>query len=277
VKETPRIPSSLFESASQDLPPLLQELIGGVYREMAGLLGRRTAELHLALSLQGKNPVFTPEPFTLLYQRSLYQSMQSLTKRVFGMLKKQVPYFTKDLKQQGREVLSYEQAILERFQGLLRGKIAATKMRIHGDYHLGQVLFTGNDFVIIDFEGEPARALSERRLKRSPLRDVAGMIRSFHYAAYAALFKQVVHNPDDMHRLEVWADLWYKCAAGAFLKSYRNTVKGTDLLPRDERVLERLLETLLLEKVIYELGYELNNRPEWIAIPLKGIRHLLQG
>lgn len=276
VKEIPRIPSSLLEIAFQDLPPLLQELIGGVYLEMAGLLGRRTAELHRALSSPGKVPAFTPEPFSILYQRSLYQSMQSLTKRVFGMLKKQGHRLSNDLKQQGREVLSHEQEILERFQELLREKLAATKTRIHGDFHLGQVLFTGNDFVIIDFEGEPARPLSERRLKRSPLRDVAGMIRSFHYAAYAALFKQVLHNPDDVHRLEAWAELWYQCAAGAFLKSYLDSLKDTDLLPRDEKSLALLLKTLLLEKAIYELGYELNNRPEWVAIPLRGIRYLLK-
>jgi maltose alpha-D-glucosyltransferase/alpha-amylase len=271
----PEISSSLIELASQELPHLLHELIGGVYLEMVGLLGKRTGELHLELSSGKGDPNFSPEPFSILYQRSLYQSMASLTKKNFELLRKCSRYIRDNVQEEFLKILDSEEIILNRFKTLYSQKIATIKTRIHGDYHLGQVLFTGNDFVIIDFEGEPARALSERRLKRSPLRDVAGMVRSFHYAAYASLFQHLNHKPEDFQELEVYADLWYKYVGGRFLGSYLETVKGSSIIPEDKDHLEILLNSFLLEKAIYELGYEINNRPEWIIIPLKGTKQLL--
>ena len=150
------------------------------------------------------------------------------------------------------------------------------KTRIHGDYHLGQTLYTGNDFMIIDFEGEPARTLGERRLKRSPLRDVAGMIRSFHYVAHTALQKQGTVRVEDAPTLDPWVELWYKYTSGAFLKSYLETAKDAPFIPKEREELDILLKAFILEKSVYELGYELNNRPEWILIPLKGIKYLLE-
>jgi len=143
--------------------------------------------------------------------------------------------------------------------------------------NLGQVLYTGKDFVIIDFEGEPARELTERRLKRSPLRDVAGMVRSFHYAAYFALLKEASIRSEDMPILEPWTDLWYLYISGFFLRSYLDTVGRAPFIPLDKREWRIMLKAFLLEKAIYELGYELNNRPEWVVIPLKGIKNLLEG
>jgi maltose alpha-D-glucosyltransferase/alpha-amylase len=150
------------------------------------------------------------------------------------------------------------------------------KARIHGDYHLGQVLFTGNDFIIIDFEGEPARSLSERRLKKSPMVDVAGMIRSFHYAAYTALFKHVLFRAEEMSDLEVWVDLWYSSVSGVFLESYLEATQEASFIPKNEEDVTLMLEIYLLEKAVYEIGYELNNRPDWIGIPLKGIKRLME-
>jgi len=147
-------------------------------------------------------------------------------------------------------------------------------MRIHGDYHLGQVLFTGNDFIIIDFEGEPARSISERRLKKSPLADVAGMLRSFHYAAYSATFKQIF-RPEDMRILQPWADFWYSYVGSVFLNAYLRTADGAPFLPQDGDEFEFLLKDFILEKAVYEIGYEINNRPNWLIIPLKGINQLL--
>lgn len=173
------------------------------------------------------------------------------------------------------EVLNSEKEIMIRFSVLFKRKLSAMKIRIHGDYHLGQVLYTGNDFVIIDFEGEPARTLTERRLRRSPLRDVASMIRSFHYAAHTALLKHASVRPEDIPVLEPWLNLWYKYVGGTFLRSYLNTAGNAPFIPRDKEELNVMLRAYLLEKAVYELGYELNNRPDWVIIPLKGIKHLL--
>ncbi len=245
---------------------------------MITILGKRTAELHRALTSAGGNRKFTPEPFSLLYQRSLYQSMQSLTKRVFGTLRKSVKSLPENAREQSLEILGLQQEILAKFKGLLGRKISALRTRIHGDFHLDQVLYTGNDFVIFDFEGEPLRSLSERRLKLSPLRDVAGMIRSFHYAIHRAL--QAVSNrvslrPEALQWLEQAGDLWYKYVGGIYLKAYLDAANGADYFPRKREDLDVLLKAFMLEKAIYELDYDLNNRPDWIVIPLTGIQRLL--
>ena len=131
--------------------------------------------------------------------------------------------------------------------------------------------------MIIDFEGEPDRSLSERRLKRSPLRDVAGMIRSFHYAAYSALLTYDANRPEDVARLEPWADLWYRSVSGIYLNTYLFSVEDAPFVPKDRKEFEILLRCFLIDKAVYELGYELNNRPDWTIIPLKGIEHILKG
>ena len=146
--------------------------------------------------------------------------------------------------------------------------------RIHGDYHLGQVLFTGEDFMIIDFEGEPARSLPERRAKRSPLQDVAGMLRSFHYAAFAPLLGDRA-RPEDLQQLSTPARYWQTWVSATFLKTYLDISSQALYIPGSQLELETLLDTFLLDKAIYELRYELNNRPQWVAIPLEGIAQLL--
>jgi maltose alpha-D-glucosyltransferase/alpha-amylase len=276
IQEMPKAPASLVETAHQKTPPLLEELIVGVYLEMARLLGRRTAELHRMLASDTEDPDFAPEPFSVLYRRSIYQSMQSLAKRVLSLLEKSLAALPDEVRDGAKEIVNLRKKILDQFHVVLQKKISAMKIRVHGDYHLGQVLYTGKDFVIIDFEGEPARALSERRLKRSPLVDVAGMIRSFHYAAYSALLKHASVRREDFALLEPWTDLWYRYISGAFLKSYLDTTGGAPFIPANTEEFEILLRAFLLERAIYELGYELNNRPELIMIPIKGIKHLLE-
>lgn len=276
IEETPEAPASFLETTFQDIPPVLRELIGGDYIEMVVLLGKRTAELHLALSSDTEDPDFAPEPFSALYQRSLYQAMQSLTKRVLQLGRKNLRTLPDNLKEKASEIFNLENEIMDRFSTLYRKKISAMKIKIHGDYHLGQVLYTGNDFVIFDFEGEPARSLGERRLKRSPLTDVAGMLRSFHYAVYNSLYKHAPLRPEDIPTLEPFAELWHRYVAAVFLGSYLDTMKDTPIIPEDRKELETMLNAFLLEKAVYELGYELNNRPDWVGIPLKGIKHLLE-
>jgi maltose alpha-D-glucosyltransferase/alpha-amylase len=161
---------------------------------------------------------------------------------------------------------------------VLEHKIEASRIRIHGDYHLGQLLYTGKDFVVLDFEGEPARAMSERRIKRSALQDVASMIRSFHYAASSALFAHREHagiSLDDAQVLKRYSYAWYRWASAIFLKSYLAVAAGHVFLPPRREELKALMYGFLLDKAIYELAYELNNRPKWIEVPLAGVLDLL--
>jgi len=157
---------------------------------------------------------------------------------------------------------------------LIERKIAAVRLRCHGDFHLGQVLFTGKDFVIVDFEGEPARTLGERRIKRSPLRDVAGMLRSFDYAAIVGL-RTNGHRPDDVIALAPWTRLWNLWVSVAFLRRYLQIAGRGSFLAKSREDLKTLLDILALDKAVYELNYELNNRPDWVDVPLRGILELL--
>ena len=254
---------------------LLDELIGGIYPEKANLLGQRTAELHIALASADNDRAFAPEPFNAMAQRSAYQNMRALLRRNFALLQKKLPTLPEVFRNEAEEVLAADKEIHEREKRLLDRKANAAKIRIHGDYHLGQVLYTGKDFVILDFEGEPARALSERKLKRSALRDVAGMMRSFQYAAYGALWQPAM-RAEDVPFLERWADLWYRHMSSLFLQSYLKTTAGATFVPQNSEDLQILLEAYLLDKAVYEIGYELNNRPDWVVIPIRGIKHLLK-
>ena len=169
--------------------------------------------------------------------------------------------------------------LLDRFHRVSDIRISAQRTRCHGDFHLGQVLFTGKDFVITDFEGEPERSISERRIKVSPLRDIAGMIRSFHYASHAALSgarREAWLSSTQSSEVASWLAAWYLWSANVYLKSYLIHAAPGQFLPEQPEELEALLEGYILEKAVYELGYELNNRPSWVPIPLEGILHSLQ-
>jgi maltose alpha-D-glucosyltransferase/alpha-amylase len=269
---------SVLELTAGEIPSLMHEMIG-TYLESVRTLGQRTADLHVTLASNTSDPNFAPEAFTPFYQRSLYQSMRNLTDQVFELLRKRLRYLPEDARADAQRVLDQENEILGRFHALVNRKIAALRTRVHGDYHLGQVLWTGKDFVIIDFEGEPAHSLSSRRIKRSPLRDVAGMLRSFHYAAFGALYGQVHAGGirlEDLAAREPWARLWTAWVSSAFLKSYLTVAEQGAFLPRDREELSLLLNAYLLEKAVYEVGYELNNRPDWIHLPLGGILQLLE-
>ena len=247
------------------------EQIGGVYPERARQLGQRTAELHLALAA-GEGIDFAPEPFSTLYQRSLYQAMRGSAGRVLRQLRRQLPSLAENVRAEATAVADRQGQIFESFTRLHAHKMEATKIRIHGDYHLGQVLNTGKDFVIIDFEGEPRLALGERVLKRSPLRDVAGMLRSFDYAAAAALRHQA---PTDHARLEPWARAWVQTVCASFLEAYFATARTGSFLPLVASDTRLLLEAFLLDKAVYEIGYELSYRPDFLAIPVTAVLRLL--
>ena len=269
--------SELLANSRRDAEPIAHELAGS-YLEDARLLGMRTAELHNVLSSDLEDSDFAPEPFTIFYQRSLYQSMRNLTGRVFQTLGKALQTLPEDVRPDATHVYELQDDLLQRFRKLIEIKLHAVRIRCHGDYHLGQVLYTGKDFVITDFEGEPLHPLSERRLKRSPLRDVAGMLRSFQYAAYTPLIRGqtgIVLRAEDREALAHWAHAWHSWASESFLRGYFNCADAR-LLPATSAELEIMLDAYLLEKAVYELGYELNNRPDWLQIPVRGLLELLR-
>jgi maltose alpha-D-glucosyltransferase/alpha-amylase len=275
--KVPALRGSLTDPVTfEKLPEELKTLLSGIPSERASLLGVRTAEMHIALGAHPEVPDFGSENFSLHYQRSLYSSLQSLVRSAYQSLDKQMKSLPEEVTEDANRVKSMRKDILKCMQRIYRRKMSSTKIRAHGDYHLGQVLFTGKDFVIIDFEGEPARPFSERRLKRSPLRDVAGMVRSFHYAAYSGLFENEVFKRGDADYLEEWAELWYHYMSGFYIHSYLETAKGYNFLPDNQEDFNTLIQTFLLEKAVYELNYELNNRPNWAIIPMRGIQYVMQ-
>ena len=273
------VPSASFLDLVVESPP--QKLCGlaGSFMENARLMGQRTAELHLALASAPDDPQFAPEPFSKLYQRSLYQSMRTLTGQVFRLLKDGINKLMEDVRHDVQDVLDLEKDILERFCPIRDRKITAGRIRCHGDYHLGRLLFTGKDFVITGFEGGAARPLTERRLKCSPLRDVAGMLRSLHYAVYYALLAHEARGfagAQHSDYLEYCADYWYSWVCTVYLKSYLETAAPGNFLPEAKEDLRVLLDAYMLEKAIHELAYEFNNRPDWLKIPIQGIRQMIR-
>lgn len=269
--------SSVFR-LHEEPPPGSEEIIGK-YMDWAALLGRRTAELHLALASAVDEPSFAPEPFSTVEQSEIVENAVELLTFTFQMLREQSSTLPEDIRQQASEILGRENRLRERLRLFAQSTLAAQRIRIHGDYHLGQVLFTGTDFIIIDFEGEPSRSLADRRTKRSPLQDVAGMLRSFHYAAQASILDELrisETEEETRRRLSDWAAFWQKWVSAVFLRKYLDVAGDAVFIPKTEKELHLLLETFLLDKAVYELAYELNNRPSWLRTPLVGISQLAE-
>jgi maltose alpha-D-glucosyltransferase/alpha-amylase len=250
----------------------------GPYLDFARLLGRRTAQLHVTLASGKEKKDFKPEPFSQLYQRALYQAMRSNAVQTFRLVQRQKHKFPPESQPDAEAILKGQAEILDRLGNVARQKIEAYRTRCHGDFHLGQVLYTGKDCVIIDFEGEPARPLTERRIKSSPLKDVAGMLRSFHYAVSLSLGslreKEFVYPEDDEGYLEKGAKYWYEWICFAYLFEYVRLAADGAFLPPTIDQFHLLLDAYLLDKAFYELRYEIENRPDWVAIPCEGILQL---
>jgi 1,4-alpha-glucan branching enzyme len=250
--------------------------LGAASLEAAELLGRRTAELHLALASHPEVEAFRPEPFSEGDRRALHAGVAAVAGEALALLRRRREALPGPLGACADEVLARGASLDRRLRRVLGRPLSALRIRTHGDYHLGQVLWTGRDFVIIDFEGEPARPLAARRAKGSPLRDVAGMIRSFHYAAHHAL----VGGEAGGAEAERAARCWYLWVAAAYLRAYLEAARpagarGASVVPAQGRELAQLLELYLIEKAAYELAYELNNRPGWVRLPLLGLAELL--
>lgn len=255
-----------------EVPERMQELIGSIFYQRVIKLGERTAEMHLALASRNDDPAFAPANFDYNYQRSIFSSMRKLVKDRLKLLSQKIDTVPENAKEIAQEILDREEEIISCFSRIHENKIQGIKTRIHGDYHLGQVLFTGKDFIIIDYEGEPGFSFSERRLKKNPFKDVAGMIRSYHYAAYGKIFLNENFKDKYQQQLEPWAEQWFQYVKKFYLAGYLKRM-GLDLyLSKDNKT---LLEVYTLEKAIYELGYELNSRPDWVIIPLRGIKFLV--
>ncbi len=252
----------------------------GTYLDSARRLGERTAELHLALASGAEGGEFVPEPMTSHYLRGTFQSMRSLAVQNLRLLRKQIKSLPAELVPVAQRVADLESAILQRYHRLVEQTFDAKRIRIHGDCHLGQVLWTGRDFVFLDFEGDATVPISERRLKRSPLRDVARMLRSFHHAAYAGFHQQVemgVIAREYLTRFEPWVRHWNVTVNRVFLQAYFRRLEKSDLLPRDEEKWRVMLLAYLLNQVVYELGQELRRCSDSVRAPLHAILYLMEG
>jgi maltose alpha-D-glucosyltransferase/alpha-amylase len=255
------------------VPPLAREH-AGLYLDAAALLGRRTAEMHLALATPTDNPAFAAEPVTAETLAGDAARIDAQVALTLDALRHGLTTLPDELTTDAAAlILSRRIELFARAHAIAASPAASSgqRIRIHGDYHLGQVLRARGDYVLLDFEGEPARTLAERRTKQSPLKDVAGMLRSFSYAAYAGLDRFVQRHPGTHTTLEPWAILWQNAVSTEFLTAWRTTIAANPHLTPEPAQAHLLLNAYLLEKALYELLYELNNRPAWVRIPLAGI------
>jgi maltose alpha-D-glucosyltransferase/alpha-amylase len=250
----------------------------GFYLTQARILGQRTAELHRAFAVRTKDAAFKAEPITLADLNAWGEAVQRQAEAAFGAVEQAVGGLEHEQDRAEADLfLAWRALCLERIGQLVAEPVAAAKTRLHGDYHLGQVLVVQNDFYILDFEGEPARPLGERRIKLSPLKDVAGMLRSFDYAAWSAYMRLIEIDPSHEALVLRLTGQWREATEAAFLAAYRETIEGCPSYPAKADEADRLLELFLLEKALYEICYEAANRPSWLRIPLKGVLNLLNG
>jgi maltose alpha-D-glucosyltransferase/alpha-amylase len=249
-----------------------------IAREAAAVLGQRTAEMHLALATRAaeSDPAFAPEAMTRESLVELSARTSEESTRTLNTLRAGLPTIPDESIEEAGLLVSSRSAMRNRIGESETPMDSGKRIRIHGDFHLGQVLRTMADFVILDFEGEPARSLAERRAKESPLKDVAGMVRSFSYAAYASLLHYTSRRPEDFARLRPAAEEWQRQIVEAFLRAYRSTMAERHIVPESEEEFNALLQIFLWQKVNYELLYELNNRPAWVRIPIAGMLDLMR-
>ncbi len=271
-----RGPAGPPEGAAAD--EAVRELMSS-YLEWVRLLGKRTAELHGALSSRAGDPVWAPEPFTDFYRHGLYHAMLGRMNRTMDQLKGALLKLPEPVRREGQAIAEKEAAFRARFRVLRDQRLAAGRIRIHGDYHLGQVLYTGKDFVVVDFEGDPSRPLSERRIKRSPLEDVAGLIESLYTASHGVLWGEapgVITTPERIPALGKWARFWGRSASLALLDSYLETPEIAPLLPQDPEQVRMLLRLFLMDLALRKLSFELDHAPERIGTPCHLLLDLLE-
>ncbi len=260
------------------VPPLIAELLG-TYVDNIRALAQRTAELHTALSSRPDISNFALEPFTTFYRQSVYHGILGQLNRAFELLRSRAHSLPQNAQQDIAQVLNREGEIRQHLLLLRDKRMSGNRIRNHGDFHLSNMLFTGSDWVITNFEGDAHRPLSERRIKRSALRDVATMLRSFHYVSHAALFGDVpgiVPSREGHPQVEMWAQTWYRWVSAIFLREYLRAAANGPFLPQKDDELRILLGAYMTERALAEIEYELEQRPEWVRIPVHGILEQLQ-
>jgi maltose alpha-D-glucosyltransferase / alpha-amylase len=260
-----------------EFPPHVHELIG-TYADSARLLGRRTAELHQALSSDHTDPRFTPEQFTDHARQAFYHGMLGLTAQTVQLLRQRLPDLPAAAQEEAGKLLNKEEQIRRFFRPVPERRVPATRIRLHDDLRLEQLLYTGKDFVFVGFGGRADRPLGQRRIKRPPLRDVASLLLSFEYAAHAVLFDQVpgvTRRPETMGALEFWAGYWRDWVSAMFLKSYFESVDASSLRLENDADVRLLLDVFLMERALEEVGRDLTERPDWVRIPLRMMLRLL--
>lgn len=261
----------------QDIPDEeMKMLLDPVTAERVRLLGKRVAKMHLNLISEDGNADFSPEEFSLHYQRSLFSSFQSQVRKAFQSLNRHFKKIPETLQEQVNDIIAIKPEILITLKQIYKHKIDIVKIRTHGDLHLGQVLFTGRDFVFVDFEGDPGLRYSERRLKRSPLEDVAAMIRSFHYVAYEGLLNNNTLRQEEKAAMRAWAENWYHYMSQIFLEAYLRRGAGGAFIPKQKEDLERILDAFLLERTMIELEAELRPPYRRLIVPLSGIADIME-
>lgn len=269
-KETLFDPVKPKNLSPQTRSQLGKKLMKGVVR-----LGKRTAQMHLALARDNGQTSFTPVAFNPDYSVWLKNKVTYLFDLRIGLLEKNIGKLRGLAREYGQVFLDRRNEVLEEILSFDETTLCSMRTRVHGDYHLGQVLVHEDEFYILDFEGEPESTIRDRKVKQSPLKDVAGMLRSFHYAIYATLFDEEKNWTLPQHDLFDLAERFYQLLCGLYLHGFiRTAVRGgLDIGYRPE--IHYLLRYHLLEKAVYELGYELNSRPAWAIIPLRGVMRIM--
>ena len=252
----------------------IQELLGSRTADQASLIGKRTAEMHLALANStGKD--FNPEEYSLHYQRSVFSSMQALIRESVQALEKNLEKLSNENKQEAQFLVDNRENLLTTARKIYQKKFDIWKTRTHGSYSLRKLLVSGKDIIIQDFGGKPLKSFSARRLKRSPLRDIAEMIISFHYVAYEGFFSSHQLNKYALRTFLPFAEMWAHYISGFFLKSYFEKVQGTSLIPKEKNDLEIVLNTFLIEKSLTHFIDNVNTKPDFVTVPLHLIRSVL--
>ncbi|NBA78391.1 trehalose synthase [Emticicia sp. ODNR4P] len=241
------------------------------------LLAQRTAEMHLALYAPDAEPMFATQKFDDTYRRFIHKRLCDLLDRRYHLLIEKYTSITDPVTRKlAWDFMEAKELIDEFADQILTKDLESLRIRIHGDYHLGQVLATSNDYIIIDFEGEPESSITDRKIMHSPLKDVAGMIRSYHYAISAKMLNSSETADMDAFRVQTAADRWYRLIMQTYLEKYLETFGHPHPLFKNNNEINFLLLIYLLEKAVYELGYEISYRPDWVKIPLKGIVNVIR-